>query len=310
MPGASPTACAVLLATLVRAQPLGRGELLSLCRARSLRAGALSYEPALREVLDAGLIQSDGHVLRLSETGQRLAHLTNEFDEPTVAFEQLWGGIRFARVQLTRDLELEMSGTVVSGSVATLETAFELEQLGLVTLSDGRAIPTSQLAFALVAGTGPSQPDRDAIGDLAERMSVQFLEATGQPGATVLRLSEVSDRFGYDVLVIPRDGHASAFECKGTTGSWPLHLFLTRHEMRTAERLRREYNLLVWGDLRLSEDFHHQYERLIAAGYPVVLCDPATVFRDCWSLPSPCSQIEPMSASLSVAAIELELRAR
>lgn len=306
----SPTACSVLLSTLRRADRLTSHDLMDLCRSRSLRAGALNYGRALCELLAANLVAEEDGLLRLSETGTRFASLTNEFDEPTVDFEVLWAGVSFARAELTRELDLGGAGGFVAEGVASLEAALELEQLGLVELANGRATATSSLAFALVAGTGAVQPDRDAVGDLAERMSIRYLEETAGSGCTVIRVSELSDRFGYDVLVLSPALPPAAYECKGTTGSWPLHVFLSRHEMRTAEKLGHDYKLIVWGELRLAEEFDAQYRRLTSSGYPLLLTNPQNIFADCWSLPAPCVTHGAVPATLSVAAIELELQGR
>lgn len=300
----------MILSTLRRAEGLTGDDLLKLCRSRSLRAGSLNYERALNELRATSLVDESNGVLYLSDTGARFASLTNEFDEPTVEFEVLWAGVSFARAGLTRELDLGKSGEVTAGNLAALEAAVDLEQLGLVELRDGRPIATSPLAFALVTGTGPAQPDRHAVGDLAERMSTRYLEDTVGPASTIIRVSELSDRFGYDVLVLGGDARPSVYECKGTTGSWPLRVFLSRHEMRTAEQLMADYTLMVWGELRVTEPFDDQYQRLRSSGYPLVLTDPRSLFKECWDLPEVCVVSGRPAARFSVAAVELELSAR
>jgi hypothetical protein len=246
----------------------------------------------------------------LSPTGQQFASLTNEYDEPLMDFEVLWSGIAFARAELTRELDLTPEAISATDRVASLEPSLELERLGLISLADGRPTATSALAFALVAGTGVAKPDRTAVGDLAERFSVRYLEDLSGPASSVVRVSELSDRFGYDVLVLRPGGSPSAYECKGTTGSWPLHIFVSRHEIRTAAKLGAAYQLLVWGDIRLTEDFEIQYGRLTSSGYPIVLSDPQRIFQKCWDIPPACVTEGPVRAAFSVAAIDVELRSQ
>jgi hypothetical protein len=115
---------------------------------------------------------------------------------------------------------------------------------------------------------------RKALGDRAELYSLQ-LERSSHVGAReiIAWVSRDSDSFGYDIEV--QSVPARRIEVKGSAGR-DIRFYLSTNEYRVAQLHGANYEIHFWGDIRMQSDPVEEFERLIKAGYPVRIIDPAS----------------------------------
>lgn len=115
---------------------------------------------------------------------------------------------------------------------------------------------------------------RKAIGDRAELYSLQR-ERSSRVGAwrQIHWVSRDDDSLGYDIEVLGTP--TRRIEVKGSSGT-EVQFFLSTNEYQVAGRHGSEYELHFWGGIDLQREPSEDYERLLAAGYPIRVEDPAS----------------------------------
>lgn len=166
-----------------------------------------------------------------------------------------------------------------------------LARVPSVTVDDRISIPYSIMVELESAWNQTSFPPPGAlrsddlhlqVGERAELYSLQ-LERSAFVGAStsVGWISRDDPSAGYD-LEIQHELPSRCVEVKGSRGSHTAFL-LSRNELATARRLGERYEIQFWGDIRLHLRASDDFRRLRAAGFPLVVRDPATtLFTDQW----------------------------
>ena len=118
-----------------------------------------------------------------------------------------------------------------------------------------------------------TEAERKEVGDRAELYTVH-LERTAFVGATakVLWVSRDDDALGYDVEV--SGPPKRRIEVKGSRGS-EVRFTLSANEYDKSKRHGAEYEIHFWGTIALNSVPAVEYERLRAAGYPIVISNPS-----------------------------------
>lgn len=126
--------------------------------------------------------------------------------------------------------------------------------------------PTSRLWWA------DQEAQRKAIGDRAELYSMQF-ERSAALGAwrQINWVSRDDDSLGYDIEVSGTT--TRRIEVKGSTRP-DVGFFLSVNEYRAAGRYGESYEIQYWGHINQLKDPPADYQRLLAAGYPVRIQNP------------------------------------
>jgi len=132
----------------------------------------------------------------------------------------------------------------------------------------------------------PSLPtwaaERKAVGDRAEMYTVQLERANAADPGVVTWVSQDSDSLGWDVEVRTRPPRF--IEVKGRRDE-QVRFFLSDNEWRKAQRLGSGYEIQFWGGIDLTRSPAVEYAALRAAGWPLIVADPAfTLAESPWSM--------------------------
>lgn len=139
------------------------------------------------------------------------------------------------------------------------------------------------------------------IGERAELYSMQlerskFLGAS----ASVLWTSRDDAGAGYDIEVL-HESPSRKIEVKGSQGAAPS-FYLSSGELKAARTHGDSYEIHFWGDIRLGARADYDFGRLVDAGYPIVISDPATeLFTDAWTCEVDRYRVRPPSANVSAS---------
>lgn len=119
--------------------------------------------------------------------------------------------------------------------------------------------------------------ERKAVGDRAEMYTVQN-ERTTAPSASAIRwVARDSDDLGWDV-----EDHSSAslrrIEVKGRRDEQVV-FYLSENEWKKAREFGDGYEIHFWGTIDLAREPAAEYAALRAAGYPIVVLNPASAIE-------------------------------
>lgn len=270
-----------ILATLQVHGPLIEPELLDVCGGYGLRAGAISWRRALSAAKDLRLVVADDAPgsLVLSGPGQALSVLTTRALEPTDEFVRAYSLLWLARSPKRYVLgRTAIVGDRISDPISMAAPILaELTEAGVVLEAEPTQWAFKDETFSpLLIGlmlTGPrGTPLGAEVGDVGERLTLKYYD---ELGCSPIRVSQVSDAFGFDILCRQRQPSNVGFavEAKATTASG-LRFFVSRHELRVARQLRTRYTIAVWGSVKVDEPLEANYGRLRGAGYPRLIQDP------------------------------------
>jgi hypothetical protein len=115
---------------------------------------------------------------------------------------------------------------------------------------------------------------RKAVGDRAELYSLQ-LERSAHVGALerITWVSRDDDSLGYDIEVA--GSQTRRIEVKGSAGQ-EVQFLLSSNEYDVAGQYGSAYEIHFWGTIDIRCDPLEEFDRLKAAGYPVVIPDPVS----------------------------------
>lgn len=129
-------------------------------------------------------------------------------------------------------------------------------------------------ALEITVGAPAWVVDREEVGKRAEAYSLRR-EREAHGIVDVLYVSrDEGDGFGYDLENRTVDP-PRLIECKGSRGT-SLQFLISAHELKQAREKAESYEIQFWGEIDLDRSLHEEYEVLRAAGYPLVIGDPAT----------------------------------
>lgn len=128
----------------------------------------------------------------------------------------------------------------------------------------------------------PWLDDRKAVGERAERYSVQYETDLIDDPSRLLWVSRDSDLLGWDI-----EDHSvtpfRAIEVKGGRGSEPV-FFVSENELNRARDLGPRYEVQFWGDIDLARDPAEEFAHLRNIGYPILIPDfAAAIDRGDWT---------------------------
>jgi hypothetical protein len=271
-----------LLFTLRAHGQLLHDDLLGVCSAYGLRAGAVPWEAALKRAIDMRLVVHGPDGLFLSETGNSISLLVAEDLEPSDEFLRVVLTLTLGRSSSRFTLaQTRLSGAAVHDPVgAATQVLQELAEVGLVSdapggwqVQDGQFAP---LLIGLLLASPHGTSITQEVGKLGEQLTLRYYREQGwQP----LHVASISDAFGFDVLcrahAAPSSSDSLAVEAKGTTETTgPYRFFLSPHELRVARQLGPRYEIAVWGEIDPGASVDDNYPRLLDRRFPRRILDP------------------------------------
>ena len=212
-----------------------------------------------------------------TSTGQWLAAMVDEYMEPSSRFLSTLH-VLFVSRSSQRALfgRVEIDGACVTDAGGFAAQALRgFVEVGILDASDGGFSLQGGELDPLLVGLMMMRPggtqEKKSVGDIGEGLTLRWLKANGWEA---IRVSEVADEFGFDLLAT-KNSKGKAIECKASAAqSGPFRGFLTRHELTVASKLKEQYELLVWGQVNIAESLDQNYVRLTAAGFPRVIVSP------------------------------------
>lgn len=125
--------------------------------------------------------------------------------------------------------------------------------------------------------------ERQLVGHLAELFSWNHERLHVADPSKVKWVSKDDDSLGYDIEDL-NPAQRRRIEVKGSRGP-DVQFIMSPNEMAKARRHGDCYEIHFWGQLNVAADPQSHYAASVAAGYPVVIVDPAVEFDlGGWSL--------------------------
>ena len=145
---------------------------------------------------------------------------------------------------------------------------------------DEFVVPLNALNVAMAAAAmeiADGRPDwvedRERVGRRAEAYSLRLERELHGAGAILHVSRDEGDQFGYDLEDTSTEP-SRLIECKGSRSS-VLSFVMSANELNVARRSPERYEVQYWGGVTLGRTPQEDYSALIAAGYPIVIQDPA-----------------------------------
>ena len=236
----------------------------------------------LVEVLKVcGLVLEIGGILRRTRDGDRVVRSLRQDDRTPFGTALIRGGLMHDQAR-----HLVESGTLLPNGDLSCEhrliRAGAPQLLGLLAWWDIRVSSTIFIPSALVKELTtvwamlpppPETPtwvrERQEIGNRAEMYTVQFERRSATDPSNVVWVARDSSSLGWDV----EDRGAAPMrqiEVKGSRATDPIFYF-SDNEWRKANEHSNTYEVHFWGNIDLGQAPALEYERLLAAGYPLVV---------------------------------------
>jgi hypothetical protein len=258
-------------------------ELVEVCTSYGLRAGAVSWDSAIKLAVYMRLVTVTGGRVSITQTGGSMVALVAADMEPSEEFAQAILTFSIGRSSSRFALaQANLVGIAIQDPQGTATPLLEdLVDVGLLapTGTGDWAIQASEfnpLMVGLLLSTPKGTLITSEVGSLGERLTLEYYR---EQGWDPLHVSPISDSYGFDVLCRHLTGGAPptesmAVEAKGTTTTGPYRFYASRHELRVAKQLGQRYEIALWGEIDPAASLPDNYVRLRARGFPRTIRDP------------------------------------
>lgn len=250
--------------------------------------GPRSDSQVLIEVaISAGLVVLQQGHYRLTKSGRRVATQDHRYGGTLLVSSLISAGT--FHVQTRRLLESSTldaaTGSLICPRVRVMDAAPQLvgalRRFPDVDFGTVLRVPR-QLVNALddswISAQPPTNRDRrKQLGNRGEEFSYRLERLSAMDRSLVRWVAQEDDALGYDIEDL-NYSPARRIEVKASS-SEDVRFYLSTNEWDEAQEDPSTYEIQFWGGVRLDAPPLAEFQRLTAAGYPIVYVNPAEAVR-------------------------------